>query len=206
MIKKTIAFTNYLGEKETGDFYFNLSKGELVMMQMSAIDQQTESFQDKVEKIGKRLQGKALMEMFQEIIELSYGVRSTDGKNFIKKAEHFEEFKSSDAYSELIVELCSSAEGAAAFINGLIPANLRNEVNQEVSKAQTARERSEAQMQGFKKKEEPVVQQVPELPTVVESTVVTEIPQPPSAQDMLNNMSREELEALVRNQSQSALQ
>lgn len=172
MISKTIQYKNYLDETETGMFYFNLSKGELVKMQMSAIDQRTESFQDKLEKIGKTLDGKALIETVDEIIDTSYGVKTTDGKGFIKKVADLENFKSTGAYSELIVELCTDAEACAAFINGLVPNDLRNAVKQEVTQ-QSARERSEAQMSGFSKKQEAPkasVQQVLELPTVIEDT------------------------------------
>jgi hypothetical protein len=171
LILKTITFPNYLEETETEDFYFNLSKGELVKMQMAAIDERTESFQDKLEKIGKSLNGKALIETIDEVIDASYGVKTVDGKRFIKNAKDLEVFKSSGAYSELVVELCTDADACSTFINGLVPKNLRDEVQKEV--AQSARERSQAGLQGFQKKQEapkPTVQQVPEIPTVIEAT------------------------------------
>lgn len=174
MIKKTIKYTNYNGEAEVDDFYFNLSKGELVKMQMAAIDQRTESFQDKLEKIGKHLNGKALIDVVDEIIDVSFGVKTVDGKRFIKNAVDLENFKSTGAYSELVVELCTDAEACSAFINGLVPASLRDEVRNEVKNdAQSVRERSASQMQGFQKKTEapkPSVEKVPELPTVIEAT------------------------------------
>lgn len=172
MIKKTITFENFLGEKETEDFYFNMSKGELVILQMSAITQRTESLQDKLEKIGKSLQGRDLVAVLDEIILNTIGQKTTDGKKFIKNDQIREDFKSSGAWSELVVELLSSADAMGDFINGLMPANLRKEVDQTV-KEQTARERSQAQLQGHKPKQEapkPTVQSVPELPTVIEQT------------------------------------
>lgn len=202
MIKKTIKFENYNGEEETEDFYFNLSKGELVKMQMAAIDQHTESFQDKLEKIGKHLNGKALIEVVDEIIDSSYGVRSTDGKNFDKVqngVKLVENFKSTGAYSELIVELCTDAKATADFMNGLVPASLRNEVNKEVATAQTARERSEAQMQGYKKKEAPSVQKVDEVPTVITGETVELVSEPTPVS--VSQLSREELEKLVASQN-----
>jgi hypothetical protein len=171
LILKTITFPNYNDEQETDSFYFNLSKGELIKMQMAAIDERTESFQDKLEKIGKSLNGKALIDVVDEIIDVSYGVKTVDGKRFIKNAKDLEIFKSSGAYSELVVELCTDAEACAAFVNGLVPKNLRDEVTKEV--AQSARERSQATLQGFQKKQDApkaTVQQVPEIPTVIEAT------------------------------------
>lgn len=198
MILKTIKFKNYAGEEEVGNFYFNLSKGELVKMQMSAIDHRTESFQDKLEKIGSSLNGKALIAVIDEMIDNSYGVKTSDGKRFIKTAEDLEYFKSTEAYSELVVELCTDAEKAAEFVNGLIPADLREQVNQEVKKAsaEEIRQRSLQQKGGFnQKQEEPksTVQQVPELPTVIEET----------AEPVLENTERAEFEAWKASQKAS---
>lgn len=187
MILKTITFENYNGETETESFYFNLSKGELVKMQMAAIDQRTESFQDKLEKIGKNLNGKALIEVIDEVIDSSYGVKTIDGKSFQKTPKDLLDFKSSGAYSELVVELCTDAEACGAFMNGLVPANLRDEVKKEVSQSQTARERSQAGLQGFNKKQEapkPTVQQVPELPTVITDTAPAVLEPAQTAEDL----------------------
>jgi len=176
MIVKTIEWENLLGEKESGEFYFSISKGELVKMQMAAIDQRTESFTDKLEKIGRYLQGKALIEVIDEVIDVSYGIRSTDKKNFIKTPEDLAFFKSTDAYSELVVELCTNSELCAEFINGVVPAKLRAQVNSEIdnlTKAKTAqqiREESLAAKGGHNQKQESSVKQVPDLPIVIEQT------------------------------------
>lgn len=203
MIKKTITFENHNGEKESEDFYFNMSKGELVKMQMAAIDQRTESFQDKLEKIGKDLNGKALIDVVDEIVLGGIGQRTTDGKKFVKNAAISEDFKSSEAYSELIVELCTNEQALIDFINGLMPANLREEVKRET--AQSARERSESQMQGYQQKPVPTVQKVAEVPTVIEEAVGS-AGEVPSAKSVIESMSRDELEALVAQQRQGALQ
>lgn len=178
MIRKEIQFKNFNDETETGVFYFNMSKGELVMQQMAAIDQHTESFQDKLEKIAKNLQGAELVKVLTEIIEDSYGEKTVDGKNFVKKrngVKLVENFLSSGAYSELVVELLSSADGMANFVNGLMPADLRDQVNQEVNRQRAAREASQAKLQGFNKKQESAPKQSTStieesLPTVIEGT------------------------------------
>jgi hypothetical protein len=215
MIKKTIQFKNYNDELETGTFYFNMSKGELVMQQMAAIDQHTESFQDKLEKIGKNLQGAELVAVLKEIIEDSYGEKTVDGKQFVKVRDGkklVENFLSSGAYSELVIEMLSSAEGMADFINGLMPADLRDQVNQEVNRAQTAREKSQASLQGHKPKEAPApksnpVVTEPELPTVIEGTADPVFVEPvpaPSVPDT-SSMSREDLERMVQAQAAGRL-
>lgn len=222
MIAKTIQFENFAEEAETATFHFNLSKGELVAMQMSAIDHRTESFQDKLEKIGRDLDGKALIETIEEIVKASYGVKTVDGKRFIKNAEDYEVFKSSGAYSELMVELCTNANAAAEFINGLVPSKLREEVKRETENM-TARQRSEANFQGFQKKaDKPTgsITQEPELPTEVQNApsapVIIEgtadpvleketgaLPEAPKFD--VANMSREDLERMALQNSSSFL-
>jgi len=200
LILKTITFPNFNDETETEDFRFNLSKGELVKMQMSAIDERTESFQDKLEKIGKSLNGKALIEVIDEIIDVSYGVKTVDGKRFIKNPKDLEIFKSSGAYSELVVELCTDAEACAKFVNGLVPENLREEVKKEV--AQTARERSQANLQGFQKKAEATketVRQEAELPTVIEATAEPVLEKTQTAEELAS-----EFEAWKASQKQAS--
>lgn len=220
MIRKEIQFKNFNDETETGVFFFNMSKGELVMQQMAAIDQHTESFQDKLEKIAKNLQGRALVDTLREIIFDSYGEKTVDGKNFVKirDGKHIvENFLSSGAYSELVVELLSSADGMADFINGLMPADLRDQVNQEVNRQKAARERSQANLQGYNKKQDnapktSVVVAEPELPTVIENTAepvfVEDRPNPtPEVQPTdFASMSREQLEAMARAQTAGAIQ
>lgn len=181
MIAKTITYKNFLDQEETDTFYFNMSKGELVKQQMSAINQQVESFQDKLEKIGKNLQGEALIAVVDEIILEGYGEKSTDGKHFVKirnGVKLAENFMSSGAYSELVVELCTKENAMADFINGLVPADLRDAVNKEVvstqasQNAQSAREASQASLQGHQKKQEapkPTVTKVAEIPTIEET-------------------------------------
>jgi hypothetical protein len=185
MIKKTIEFKNYAGETETSDFYFNLSEGELTLMQLSAIDQNTESFQDKLDKIARGLQGRELAEVFRELIELSYGEKTTDGKRFDKDPSLFRIFKSTGAYSKLVYQLVNDHDFAIQFINGLMPDDLKGKVQQEVD-ARTARERSEAQMSGYQKKQESTqsaIETVPELPAA----------EPVLERQDLSNLSKEEL-------------
>lgn len=183
MIKKTIKFTNFLDQEEQDDFYFNFSKGELVKMQMAAIDQHTESFTDKLEKIGKNLQGAELVAVLDDIILNGYGEKTTDGKGFVKVRNGVrlsESFQSSGAYSELVTELCTNATAMAEFVNGLMPANLREQVRQEAATSQSARERSQATLQGHMPKQEApksTVEVVPELPAaepVLEAPVAQE--------------------------------
>lgn len=117
MLKKTIKFTDYDGNPREEDFYFNLTKAELSIMEMSHVG----GFRKKMERIIKAQDGPALIEAFQDIIQTAYGVKSDDGRRFVKSSELFEEFKQTEAYSELIMELLGSEKGAAEFIAQVMP-------------------------------------------------------------------------------------
>lgn len=124
MIKKTIAFDDFNGNKVTEDFYFNLNKAEIAEMELSAKG----GLGEYVKQIIKEEDGGKLVALFKELLVKSVGIRSEDGRQFIKKQEIIDYFTQSNAYSELFVELATNAEVASEFVNGVIPAGLQEEV------------------------------------------------------------------------------
>lgn len=117
MIKKTINYTDYEGVERTEDFYFNLTKAEVVEMEAS----ETGGMKKMLETIIKTNDNKRIIGVFKDIIAKSYGVKSPDGKRFIKNQEVLDEFMQTEAYSELFMELATNAEAATAFVNGIFP-------------------------------------------------------------------------------------
>ena len=81
----------------------------------------------KIEKISKEQDVAKIIELMKEIIQKSYGVKSDDGKRFIKNQEILDEFMQSEAYSELFMELATDANAASDFINGILPKGLVEE-------------------------------------------------------------------------------
>lgn len=128
MLKKTIKFTDYDGNPREEDFFFNLNKAELTIMEMSEVG----GFKKKMERVIKAQDGPALIKAFQDIIHASYGVKSPDGRQFIKNEEVFEEFRQTEAYSELIMELLSDEKGAADFISKVLPSDVVAEASAEM--------------------------------------------------------------------------
>lgn len=123
MIKKTITYEDYDGNQRTEDFYFNLSKPELIEMQTS----EAGGLEKKIEKISQEQDIKKIIELMKDIIQRSYGVKSDDGKRFIKNQEVLDEFMQSEAYSELFMALATDANAASEFINGILPKGLAEE-------------------------------------------------------------------------------
>lgn len=123
MLKKTIKYEDFNGDEVEEDFYFHLSKAELVELEMS----QEGGMSAWLENVVAAQDGKTIITEFKKIVLSAYGKRSPDGKRFIKNQDLRDEFESTEAYSVLFVELVTDAEKAAEFVNGVIPANMAEE-------------------------------------------------------------------------------
>ena len=124
MYKKTITYLDYNGEEIKEDFYFNLTKAEILEMQL----EKEGGLAEKIQTIVDSKNVPELIKIFKELILRSYGKKSDDGKRFIKSPELSREFTQTEAYSELFMELATDSDAASAFINGTIPANLAKEL------------------------------------------------------------------------------
>lgn len=120
MLKKTITFTDYDGNERTEDFYFNLTKAEITEMNMG-VSGGMEKF---LIKIVSTQDTPSLIKIFKDIIQMSYGVKSADGRRFIKTDEVKQEFMETEAYSQLFMELATDSNAAAKFINDIVPQDL----------------------------------------------------------------------------------
>ena len=132
MLKKTIKYVDYNGENQTDECYFNLSKAELMEIQVS----EKGGFANYLQSLMEEKDQKKIYHMFKEIVLMSYGQKSSDGRTFIKKKmvdgqmiRLRDEFEQSDAFSELMIELISGGDKTIAeFINKLIPKELAEEI------------------------------------------------------------------------------
>ena len=119
MLKKTITYIDYDGNERTEDFYFNLSKAEIMEMELSMPGGMAQT----LNKIVAAQDGEKIIKIFKEIILKAYGEKSPDGKRFIKSEELSTAFSQTEAFSQLFVELATNADAAAQFVNGIIPAD-----------------------------------------------------------------------------------
>lgn len=126
MLKKTVTYEDFDGNQRTEDLYFNLTKSELMEMQMK-----TEGgLENTIEKITSENDTAKIIEMFKDIIMSAYGVKSEDGKKFRKRPEDKEDFLDSAAYDALFMELISDADAASSFVSGIIPKDMVGEVQE----------------------------------------------------------------------------
>ena len=120
MLVKTITYTDYNGNERTEDFYFNLTKAELINMEVSVEG----GFSELLKKIVREKNAPKLSEYFQELIKKAYGVKSADGRRFMKSDEITRDFTETEAYSVLYTELVMDDKAAAAFVNGIMPKDI----------------------------------------------------------------------------------
>jgi len=117
MLKKTIEFEDFNGDVVKRDFYFNLTKAEVVELEVS----EGNGIVDLIERITKERNNYEIVRIFKKVILLAYGEKSADGLRFIKTKELNTAFEQTNAYSELFMELASDAGAAEAFVNGILP-------------------------------------------------------------------------------------
>jgi hypothetical protein len=123
LLKKTITYNDFNGDEVSEDHFFHLSKAELIELEMSHQGGLSEALQ----RIVAAEDGKAIIAEFKNIILMSYGQRSPDGKRFVKTQQLREEFESSEAYSTLFVELVTNVDSAIEFVNGVVPQGMADE-------------------------------------------------------------------------------
>ena len=122
MYKKTMTYTDYNGEERTEDFYFNLTKAEITEMELS-----TEGgLRDKIERIIKAKDVPEIIRLFKELIMKAFGIKSPDGKRFIKSEQLSEEFSQTQAYSDFFIELATNSDAASEFVNGIMPSDMKS--------------------------------------------------------------------------------
>lgn len=130
MIKKTITYSDFNGNERTEDFYFNLTKAEITKMELSIKG----GLAEMIQRIVAAQDTPAIIEIFEDLIKRSYGVKTPDGRGFTKKAEDLDAFIATEAYSQLFMELATDADAAAKFVNGVVPADMAKQAAIEAGK------------------------------------------------------------------------
>lgn len=124
MLKREITYEDFNGDTVTEVFYFNLSKPEIIELEVENQGGLRQWLQNIIET-GDR---KNLVEQFKKLILRAYGQKSEDGKRFIKNEQLREEFSQTAAYPVLFMELAEKEEAAAQFIKGILPKDMVAEI------------------------------------------------------------------------------
>ena len=119
MLKKTIKykkfFTDENAEEVEEDFYFNLTKFEVIEINL---------MEDLI-SVGKSTNTRRIIPTFKRIVKASVGQKIDN--EFIKDDTFTEAFVASEAYSNLFIEILGSGDAEskmAAFVKGIIPSDM----------------------------------------------------------------------------------
>lgn len=117
MLKKTVTYIDFDGNERTEDFFFNLTEQEIAEMELST-EGGLGNFINKAVAAKSQVE---LIDLFKKLILAAYGVKSADGRRFVKNDAVREDFMSTQAFSDIYMELVQDADKASAFFNGIVP-------------------------------------------------------------------------------------
>lgn len=120
MIVYNETYTDYDGNQRTEEFRFHFSKAELLEMELS-----TEGgFSARVNRIVNANSHPELVKVMKTFILDAFGVKSEDGRRFMKSDEIRRAFEESPVYSNMFMRMTTgkdAAKLAAEFVNGVTP-------------------------------------------------------------------------------------
>lgn len=124
MIKKTVTYTDFNGSERTETFYFHYSQAEILEMELSVDG----GFGERIQRIIDAKDQPSLIRVIKKFVLDAYGVKSDDGKRFIKNDEVRAAFEECPAFSTIFMEMVTNDAAAAEFVKGVVPADLAKTV------------------------------------------------------------------------------
>lgn len=122
MFVKLIHYQDFDGEEKMAECRFHLSKAELMKLNLRYGD-----VARKMEELEARKDNEAIFAMVEDVILTAYGEKVTlpDGREvFLKDELRRQAFQSSEAFSELVMEMATRKEAVAEFVSGVVPGSM----------------------------------------------------------------------------------
>lgn len=130
MYVKTITFEDYNGVKRTETHHFNMNKAELTKWLTTT----GEATLDKVlVRLYSERNGREIINIFENLLKITYGKKSDDGRRFIKSDEIWENFHQTEGYSELFMELISDGNAVVEFVNKALPSDVTSDIQKAIN-------------------------------------------------------------------------
>ena len=117
---ENIEYFDYDGTQRSEKYYFNLGRKELTklnFMYKGGVEAQFKKLSEEEDMGG-------ILDIVDNIIKLSIGQKSEDGRHFKHDKEFTEEFMDSAAYDALYGKLMNNVEYFNEFIRSIIPNDL----------------------------------------------------------------------------------
>ena len=156
MLKKSITYENLNGETVTETHYFHLSKAELIELELS----HEGGFDTYLKRLVEAGNGADIVNEMKKLILMSYGTKSEDGRKFDKTEEMVDEFKKTEAWSALFMEIATETGKAVEFVKGLMPAGIEKELDQLLASQEAAEEPEDTRPAWEKEDRDPTTQEL----------------------------------------------
>ena len=139
MYRKSITYTDYDGQNKTKNYYFNMTRPELIEMKTSPLFEM-QNILDRISRMDdpdvelsyaeKDDIQETLGEILRNLVIQSYGVKSDDGERFIKRIGnrrfgYGEDFTETMAYESLYMEMIGDINNFINFVRAIIPDDVR---------------------------------------------------------------------------------
>lgn len=128
MVEKKVSYKDYNGVERSETFYFNLEQSELLDSMADFLPEDiakgVDEFKDVESVVRAIIDAKTMKEVIaflKAFIDKSYGVKSEDGRRFVKDDATLMAFKQTPAYSKIYMEMATNSDKMAGFINAVIP-------------------------------------------------------------------------------------
>jgi len=116
MLKQRVKYEGFDGEIIEEDLYFNLTRMDLIELNDRYDSKDMAAYMDK---IVKEKNVKELYRVLKDIVLMAYGVKSEDGKRFIKNQTVKDEFAESLAFAQLIEDFHETETAMSDFVTGI---------------------------------------------------------------------------------------
>lgn len=143
MLKKKIAYKDYLGNERTRTLYFHISTTVATRMVMSEATLNVEEVEGedpkvsdvrdglaaRIRGVAERGNGREMLDLFDWLVQHAYGEIEDDGESFNQSQEVYDKWRKSASYDAFFGELVNDTEKMTEFVNKVFSEELR--INQE---------------------------------------------------------------------------
>ena len=132
MIKITVKTEDFEGRIIEEECHFHLNKTELTELDLKYKG----GLKGEIERLQKEKNVEELFQFVKELMILGYGIKTENGKAFIKRPEITEEFRYGYVLPECLVEIMDDETGAGVmkFIKGMMPVSTQQAIDEAAKK------------------------------------------------------------------------
>lgn len=128
MITKTIRYVDYNGKERIEDFNFHLNKPELLELEASYEG----GWLAHLQRIVNANNNAEIYQTMKDFILRSFGIKTEDGRRFMKDPDIRRSFEESPAFEILLMEMTigpDATKNSTEFINGVVPKDMSTPSN-----------------------------------------------------------------------------